>query len=111
MKAGLKPSIMIDCSHGNSSKQHQRQIVVAQDIVNQMSIPSSSALVSSGEYITGVMIESHLKEGRQNLGDDPSKLVYGQSITDACISWEDTVGVLDNLAAGVRARRKHKVKE
>ena len=86
-----------------------RQIVVAQDIVNQLTIPSSSALVSSGEYISGVMIESHLKEGRQNLTDEgPSKLVYGQSITDACIAWEDTVKVLDNLADGVRARRKLK---
>lgn len=106
LKAGLKPSIMIDCSHGNSSKQHKRQIVVAQDIVNQLSIPSSAALVSSGEFVSGVMIESHLVEGRQNLtAEGPSKLVYGQSITDACISWDDTVEVLNNLAAGVRARR------
>ncbi len=84
-----------------------RQIVVAQDIVNQLMIPSSAALVSSGKYITGVMIESHLKEGRQNLIEGGAqKLIYGQSITDACISWEDTVKVLDNLAEGVRARRK-----
>ncbi|KAI8898306.1 phospho-2-dehydro-3-deoxyheptonate aldolase [Globomyces pollinis-pini] len=105
LKAGLKPGIMIDCSHGNSSKQHKRQIVVAQDIVNQLSVGSTPALVSSGEYIAGVMIESHLVEGRQNLTDDPSKLVYGQSITDACINWEDTKDVLENLARGVRARR------
>lgn len=108
IKAGLKPSVMIDCSHGNSSKQHQRQIVVAQDIVNQLSIESSAALKSSGEYITGVMVESHLVEGRQNLTEDLTKLVYGQSVTDACISWTDTVGVLNNLAKGVRSRRSFK---
>ena len=96
---------MIDCSHGNSSKQHARQIIVAQDIVNQMSVASTEALVSSGEYVTGVMIESHLVEGRQNLSEDVSALTYGQSITDACISWDDTKAVLTNLAKGVRARR------
>ena len=99
---------MIDCSHGNSSKQHSRQIVVAQDIVNQLSIQSSPSLVSSGEYITGAMIESHLVEGRQNLTADLSALTYGQSVTDACISWEDTKTVLENLARGVQARRAHK---
>ncbi|KAJ3320767.1 hypothetical protein HDV06_005060 [Boothiomyces sp. JEL0866] len=106
IKAGLKPSVMIDCSHGNSSKQHKRQIVVAQDIVNQMSVASTPSLVSSGDFITGVMIESHLKEGRQNLTDDLSALEYGKSITDACIHWEDTKEVLDNLAKGVRTRRE-----
>lgn len=110
-KANLKPSVMIDCSHGNSAKQHKRQIVVAQDLVNQMSIESSESLISSGEFITGVMIESHLVEGRQDLPDDKSKLVYGQSVTDACISWQDTVEVLNNLAKGVRARRAFKVKK
>jgi 3-deoxy-7-phosphoheptulonate synthase len=106
IKSGLKPSVMVDCSHGNSSKQHQRQIVVAQDLVNQLSIPSTPQLTSSGEYIVGVMIESNLVEGRQNLtSENINSLVYGQSITDACINWEATVGVLDNLASGVRARR------
>ena len=99
-QAGLLPSVMVDCSHGNSSKQHKLQIAVVQDIVNQLSIPSSEALVSSGEYITGVMIESNLVEGRQDLTAEP--LIYGKSVTDACISWDDTVGVLRNLAKGVR---------
>ena len=82
IKAGLKPLIMIDCSHGNSQKKHERQIVVAQDIVNQLSTQTTAHLVSSGEYISGVMVESHLKEGRQNLTDQGrAGLVYGQSIT------------------------------
>jgi 3-deoxy-7-phosphoheptulonate synthase len=106
-KAGITPSVMIDCSHGNSSKQHKRQIVVAQDICNQLSIGSTPLLISSGEFITGVMIESNLVEGRQDLGDK-SKLVYGQSVTDACIHWEDTLLVLDTLCQGIRARREQK---
>jgi 3-deoxy-7-phosphoheptulonate synthase len=106
IQAGLLPSIMIDCSHGNSRKDHKRQLVVVQDIVNQMSVPSTAQLVSSGEYISGVMIESHLNEGRQNLTRENYKnLEYGKSITDACIDWPDTIKVLETLASGVRARR------
>lgn len=93
---------MVDCSHGNSSKQHKRQMVVVQDLVNQLSTASTEMLVSSGEFICGVMIESFLVEGRQDLGGD---LVYGKSVTDACIGWNDTVEVLDNLEKGVGARR------
>lgn len=107
-KAGLKPMVMIDCSHGNSQKQHKRQIAVVQDLVNQLSTPSAPPLISSGEFICGVMIESHLIEGRQNLTSDIKSLVYGKSITDACISWEDTVGCLENLVRGVDARRSFK---
>ena len=99
----LEPSIMIDASHGNSSKLHKNQIKVVQDIVNQLSTKSTDILTSSGEYITGIMIESNLVEGRQDLKDEP--LVYGKSVTDACINWEDTVSVLENLAKGVRERR------
>ncbi|CAG8483821.1 17057_t:CDS:10 [Acaulospora morrowiae] len=101
MDASKLPSkIMIDCSHGNSQKVFSRQVKVAEDIVEQL---KSSP---TGKNIIGVMIESHLIEGRQDLPTDgPSTLVYGQSITDACISWDTTVQVLNNLREGVRARR------
>jgi 3-deoxy-7-phosphoheptulonate synthase len=95
--AGLPARIMIDTSHGNSSKDHRRQPVVAHDIAEQ---------VREGEAgIFGIMIESFLAEGRQDLVD-PITLRYGQSITDACIGWEATVPVLQELAAAVRARRR-----
>ncbi len=94
--AGLEQRLMIDCSHANAQKMYQRQIDVSREIARQ---------VATGEdRIIGVMIESHLKGGRQDLV--PGKeLVYGQSITDACIAWEDSVPVLHNLAEGVRKRR------
>ena len=95
-KVGLAPRVMIDCSHGNSGKDHRRQPAVARDIAAQIAGGSS--------FIGGVMVESHLVEGRQ----DPApgrNLTYGQSITDACLAWQDTVPVLDELAAAVRARR------
>ncbi len=96
----LHPSLMVDLSHANSSKQHERQIVVAQDIADQLSNKSKS--------IFGVMIESHFIGGAQKFTpgkDDPSKLTFGQSITDACIDWDDSVKVLETLAQGVRNRR------
>jgi 3-deoxy-7-phosphoheptulonate synthase len=87
---------MVDCSHANSSKQHRRQIDVAADIAAQ---------ITAGERrITGVMIESHLQEGRQDLVDG-QPLAHGVSITDACISWAQTQPVLHQLAQAVRARR------
>jgi 3-deoxy-7-phosphoheptulonate synthase len=98
--AKLHPSLMIDVSHANSSKQHERQIVVAQDVADQLSAKSKS--------IFGVMIESHFKGGAQKFTpgkDDPSKLEYGQSITDPCIDWDDSVKVLEILAKGIRNRR------
>lgn len=95
-KAGLPAQVMIDFSHANSSKQFQRQMVVADDVAQQ---------ISSGEQgIIGVMIESHLVEGNQSL-ESGEPLVYGQSVTDACIGWEDTENVLRQLAAAVKARR------
>jgi len=96
-QAGLSNRIMIDCSHGNSRKDHNRQPAVAADI---------SAQVSAGsQLIGGLMIESHLKEGKQNhSGDTP--LIYGQSITDACLSWAATEPVLVALAAAVQSRRR-----
>jgi 3-deoxy-7-phosphoheptulonate synthase len=95
-KAGLREQVMIDCSHANSAKQHRRQIDVAADIAAQ---------IAGGERrITGVMIESHLSEGRQDLKPGVA-LRPGVSITDACIGWDDTVPVLRSLAAAVKARR------
>lgn len=96
-KAGLPPLLMIDFSHANSQKQYQRQINVGHDVAAQ--------IADGDRRIIGVMIESHLKAGKQEVV--PGKpLVYGQSITDACIAWEDSVAVLDELAAAVRTRRK-----
>ena len=94
---GLTPHLMVDCSHGNSLKDYNRQALVAHDIAEQ---------IKSGSHgITGVMIESHLREGRQDVVTG-QPLNYGQSITDACISWEKTEAVLDELAAAVRKRRE-----
>jgi 3-deoxy-7-phosphoheptulonate synthase len=95
--AGLPARLMIDTSHGNSDKDHRRQPVVGRDIAGQL---------AQGEPgIFGVMMESFLAEGRQDLRD-PAALVYGQSLTDACMSWEMTEPVLDELATAVRARRR-----
>lgn len=100
-KAGLPPRIMIDCSHGNSSKQHRKQIEVAEDIARQLESGDTSS------YIMGVMIESNLVEGRQDIPPSgPAGLKYGQSVTDACISWEMTIPLLDRLREGVQGRRK-----
>ena len=82
---------MVDCSHGNSSKNHKNQPKVAESIAQQ--------LIDGEEAITGVMLESHLNEGRQNVPPEGrSGLKYGVSITDACIGWEDTKTVLEMLA-------------
>jgi 3-deoxy-7-phosphoheptulonate synthase len=95
-KAGLDSRLVVDCSHGNSSKDHRRQPLVAADVAAQVAAGSGA--------IAGVMIESHLVEGRQDWkGKEAS--AYGCSITDACISFEQTVPVLAELAAAVRARR------
>jgi 3-deoxy-7-phosphoheptulonate synthase len=95
-KAGLAQRLMIDASHANSQKKPENQIPVCQDIAAQVA--------RGDERIVGVMVESHLAAGRQDLV--PGKaLTYGQSITDGCIGWEDSVGVLETLAAAVRQRR------
>jgi 3-deoxy-7-phosphoheptulonate synthase len=96
----LHPSLMVDFSHANSSKKHEKQLDVAKDIAAQMAGGSRS--------VFGVMIESHLVEGAQKFSpgkDDPAKLAYGQSITDACLGWDDSVKALDILSNAVRARR------
>ncbi len=95
-KAGQRPQVMIDLSHANSSKQHRRQIDVAQDVALQ--------IAAGDARITGVMIESHLQEGRQDIVDG-QPLTPGVSVTDACISFAQTVPVLQQLAAAVRERR------
>ena len=102
-KKGLADRVMIDCSHGNSSKDHRNQPKVAHDIAEQL---------KSGEAgIMGVMIESNLFEGNQKVpAEGPAGLKRGVSITDACIGWETTVEVLDELAAAVRERRARAAK-
>ncbi|WWC95172.1 3-deoxy-7-phosphoheptulonate synthase [Kwoniella sp. B9012] len=101
-KAGLPAKIMIDCSHGNSSKQHIKQIEVGHDISSQMSSGSTS------QMIMGVMIESNINEGKQSVPPEgPSGLKYGVSVTDACISLEQTIPLLDELRKGVQVRREN----
>jgi 3-deoxy-7-phosphoheptulonate synthase len=94
--AALACRLMIDCSHGNSQKKPENQIGVAANIAAQ--------LAAGDSRIFGVMVESHLVAGRQDLRPG-QPLVYGQSITDGCIGWEESLGVLETLAEGVRARR------
>ncbi len=99
--AKLPCTLMVDCSHANSSKQYAKQIDVAGDVAQQ--------LRDGGRCIFGVMVESHLTAGAQKFSagqDDPAKLVYGQSITDACIGWDDSIGVLETLSEAVLARRR-----
>jgi 3-deoxy-7-phosphoheptulonate synthase len=94
--AGLPARVMIDCSHANSNKDYRRQPLVARNIAEQ--------IVAGDQRIIGVMIESNLVEGAQKLV--PGKpLVYGQSLTDACIGWPETVDTLRELAAAVSAAR------
>jgi len=95
---GLAQRLMIDASHANSQKRHENQLLVADSVAQQ--------LADGDPRIIGMMAESHLVAGRQDLV--PGKpLVYGQSITDACLGWEQSVDLLERLAAGVRARRLH----
>jgi 3-deoxy-7-phosphoheptulonate synthase len=99
-EAKLNPALMVDCSHANSSKQHQRQVDVAKDIAGQ--------LAAGSRQIFGVMVESHLHDGAQKFTpgkDVPGALAYGKSITDACIGWDDSVQVLQVLSDAVKARR------
>ncbi len=95
-RAGLPPRLMIDCSHGNSGKDHARQPAVARDVAAQVADGSA--------HVFGLMLESHLVGGRQDARPG-HPLVYGQSITDACLGWDDTAPLLEELAKAVRARR------
>jgi 3-deoxy-7-phosphoheptulonate synthase len=96
---GLPPRLMVDCSHANSSKDHLKQIDVADDLAKQIS--------GGNQAIFGVMLESFLVDGRQGHteGEPLDQLVKGQSITDACLGWEKTVPVLERLAEAVLAKR------
>ncbi|MEJ8820486.1 3-deoxy-7-phosphoheptulonate synthase [Variovorax humicola] len=96
----LPPTLMVDCSHANSSKQHQKQIEVAKDIAKQIAGGSRS--------VFGVMIESHLTAGAQKFTPGKDKIAgleYGKSITDACIGWDDSAQVLETLSQAVKQRR------
>ena len=101
--AKLPPRLMVDCSHANSSKQHERQLVVARDLADQIAGGSRS--------VFGVMIESHIEAGAQKFTagkDQVGQLRYGQSITDACLGWNDTVEALDVLANAVAKGRQQR---
>jgi len=95
-EAGIPARIMIDFSHGNSGKDPQRQVEVGREVALQ--------ITGGDERIFGVMVESHLKAGRQDLLTGKA-LVYGLSITDACIGWDESRALLDTLADAVRSRR------
>ena len=97
-RAGVQTRLMVDCSHANSQKDHQKQIDVANVIAEQ--------LEQGNENLMGVMIESHLVAGRQDV-EEGKELVYGQSVTDACINWDDSVKVLKTLSKAVQQRRKN----
>jgi 3-deoxy-7-phosphoheptulonate synthase len=94
---GQIPRMMVDFSHANSRKQHERQLLVGRDVASQVA--------RGDQRIIGTMIESFIVAGRQDR-EASAKLTYGQSITDACISWEDSVPLLEELAAAVHQRRK-----
>ena len=100
-RAKLPPRLMVDCSHGNSRKDPTRQPAVARDLASRI---GAAAAAGGASPVFGIMIESHLVGGRQDCVPGRA-LVYGQSITDACLAWSDTVPVLRDLAAAVRARR------
>jgi 3-deoxy-7-phosphoheptulonate synthase len=100
--AGLQPRLMIDFSHANSRKRPEKQIDVGRDVAGQ--------IARGDRRIIGVMVESHLVAGRQDVVAG-KPLTYGQSITDACIGWDDSVPLLHALAAGVRERRTQAVRE
>ena len=96
--AGVAARVMVDCSHANSGGDFTRQPLIAADVAQR--------IARGNRDVFGVMLESHLVEGRQALGDDPSTLRYGQSVTDGCIGWDATVRTLQTLADAVRAARR-----
>jgi len=99
-KAKLPPTLMVDCSHANSSKQHEKQLAVARDLGVQ--------IAGGSRQVFGVMVESHLNAGAQKFTpgvDQPAALAYGKSITDACLGWDDSLQCLDVFSQAVKARR------
>lgn len=99
-KAGLPSNIMVDCSHANSSKDHNVQPLVTRDISNQ--------ILKGNKSIVGVMLESHLNEGRQDIPDDLSDLQYGVSVTDACMDWGTTENSLREIAHTLQSTLRHR---
>ena len=99
-KAGLPSNIMVDCSHANSSKDHNVQPLVTRDISNQ--------ILKGNKSIVGVMLESHLNEGRQDIPADLSDLQYGVSVTDACMDWGTTENSLRELAHTLQSTLRHR---
>ena len=97
----VSPKVMVDASHGNSNKKPENQHIVCDSLCERIS--------SGDKSVFGVMIESNIIAGRQDLGSvaDISKLEYGKSITDACISWTETVGLLEDLSSAVKERRSN----
>ncbi|CAO3697695.1 unnamed protein product [Rhizopus stolonifer] len=96
--SGVRPNIMIDCSHGNSCKDHRNQPKVCLDLGQQIAAGEDS--------LVGVMIESHINEGKQSVPEaGPAALKYGVSITDACVNFETTETMLENLAEAIKTRR------
>jgi 3-deoxy-7-phosphoheptulonate synthase len=98
---GLAPRVMVDCSHANSGKDHEVQAIVAQEL--------AAEIAAGNESIFGLMLESFLVDGSQahtQAGPPRDELTYGQSITDACMSWDRTLPLLDELASAVRTRRR-----
>eukprot|EP00658_Telonema_sp_P-2_P024051 TRINITY_DN19650_c0_g3_i2.p1 TRINITY_DN19650_c0_g3~~TRINITY_DN19650_c0_g3_i2.p1 ORF type:complete len:345 (-),score=88.15 TRINITY_DN19650_c0_g3_i2:169-1203(-) len=98
-KAGVHPNVVVDCSHANSQKKHENQPKVAADVASQ--------LKGGSKDLVGLMLESHLHEGNQAIKGSPADLKYGVSVTDACIDFETTEKVLDELAEAVRIRREN----
>ncbi len=96
-REGLPARLLVDCSHGNSNKDYRRQAEVLHQVAEQVR--------GGSVHVMGVMLESHLVAGSQKLGDDPSTLTYGQSITDACIDLDTTLELLEHLAESVKALR------
>ena len=94
IEADVNDSIMVDASHGNSQKQFKKQIDVVKDVAGQIS--------EGNESLRGIMLESHLVEGNQSITDN---LTYGQSITDACMNWDDTLNCLQTISEAVQKRR------
>lgn len=101
--AGLPGNLMVDCSHGNSSKQFELQPLVANDVIQQ--------ILEGNDSIMGIMLESHLHQGNQSIPDDLNQLEYGVSVTDACIDWQTTEDLLRSMAERLRPVLKNRRKK
>jgi 3-deoxy-7-phosphoheptulonate synthase len=93
-KNGIRPNIMVDCSHANSNKDHNLQPLVLENVANQ--------ILEGNTSIIGAMVESHLKGGNQKLSSNPDEMAYGVSVTDACIDWETTEASILGMADKIR---------